>query len=98
MSGKLKKAAPTPSKESTGSVTTPETTTPAIVETTPETPAPSKENLTDAIPVDWKVTATRVSQDEYEVNFNASALSSGVYFYRIQSPSFTETKKMILIK
>lgn len=76
---KLKKAAPTPSKESTGSVTTPETTTP-IVETTPETPAPSKENLTDAIPVDWKVTATRVSQDEYEINFNAN-IKEGYYIY-----------------
>ena len=39
-----------------------------------------------------------VSAGNHEVNFNASALSSGVYFYRIQSPSFTETKKMILIK
>ncbi|MCW9064705.1 MAG: T9SS type A sorting domain-containing protein, partial [Ignavibacteriaceae bacterium] len=34
----------------------------------------------------------------HEVNFSASALSSGVYFYRIQTPSFTDTKKMILIK
>jgi len=34
----------------------------------------------------------------YEVNFNASSLSSGVYFYKIQSGSFTETKKMILLK
>jgi len=39
-----------------------------------------------------------VSAGNHEVNFNASALSSGVYFYRIQTPSFTDTKKMILIK
>lgn len=39
-----------------------------------------------------------VSAGNHEVNFNASALSSGVYFYRIQSPSFTDTKKMILVK
>lgn len=34
----------------------------------------------------------------YEVNWNASNLQSGVYFYRIQAGSFIETKKMILLK
>jgi hypothetical protein len=34
----------------------------------------------------------------YTVNFNASKLSSGVYFYRLQSGQFSETKKMILMK
>jgi len=34
----------------------------------------------------------------HEVNFNASKLSSGIYFYRIETPAFTSTKKMILIK
>jgi thiol:disulfide interchange protein len=77
---KFKKAASTPSKEGTGSIKTPETTT-VIVETTPETPpTPSKENLTDAIPVDWKVTATRISQNEYEVSFNAN-IKEGYYIY-----------------
>ncbi len=34
----------------------------------------------------------------YTVDFNASHLSSGVYFYKITAGSFTETKKMVLIK
>lgn len=34
----------------------------------------------------------------YEVNFNASNLPSGVYLYRIQSGSFMQTRKMILLK
>ena len=32
------------------------------------------------------------------VMFDASSLSSGVYFYNIESGSFTDTKKMILVK
>ena len=35
---------------------------------------------------------------QYSVFFNASRLSSGVYFYKIQAGSYTETKKMMLIK
>ena len=34
----------------------------------------------------------------YEVNFDASALKSGVYFYTLQAYNFRDTKKMILIK
>jgi hypothetical protein len=34
----------------------------------------------------------------YSVNFNASALSSGVYFYTISANNFVQTKKMILVK
>lgn len=35
---------------------------------------------------------------EYRIGFNASGLSSGVYLYKLTTPSFTETKKMLLIK
>ena len=35
---------------------------------------------------------------DYEVEFNASNLSSGVYFYRMNAGSFTSIKKFILMK
>jgi hypothetical protein len=34
----------------------------------------------------------------YTLSFNASRLSAGVYFYRLTTPTYTETKKMILIR
>lgn len=34
----------------------------------------------------------------YTVNFNASKLSSGIYFYTLSSGSYIETKKMLLVK
>jgi len=34
----------------------------------------------------------------YEIEFNATALPSGIYFYKIQAGNFVETKKMVLMK
>ena len=35
---------------------------------------------------------------KYEIRFNGSKLSSGVYFYRLHAGSFIETRKMIFMK
>ena len=46
--------------------------------------------------------ATLVNEEKpagnYEVDFSASNLTSGVYLYKIQAGSFVETKKMILLR
>jgi hypothetical protein len=46
--------------------------------------------------------ATLVNENQkagnYQVTFNAKNLSSGIYFYRLQSGNFVESKKMMLIK
>lgn len=34
----------------------------------------------------------------YEVSWNAPSYPSGVYYYKLESDKFTETKKMVLIK
>ncbi|OGU73040.1 MAG: hypothetical protein A2V93_07205 [Ignavibacteria bacterium RBG_16_34_14] len=38
------------------------------------------------------------SPGEYEVEFDASQLSSGIYFYKLEAGNYSETKKMVLLK
>jgi hypothetical protein len=41
---------------------------------------------------------TELAAGNHTVDFNAASLSSGVYLYRVETPNFTSTKKMILMK
>ncbi|MCZ7608680.1 MAG: T9SS type A sorting domain-containing protein [Ignavibacterium sp.] len=49
-----------------------------------------------------KEVATLVNENKavgnYEVDFNASQLPSGMYIYKIQSGNFSDVKKMLLMK
>jgi hypothetical protein len=49
-----------------------------------------------------KEVARLVSEDKsagkYILDFNASYLSSGIYFYKLEAGDFTETKRMVILK
>ena len=40
----------------------------------------------------------KLSPGSYEINWDAADFASGVYYYKLVSGSFTETKKMVLVK
>ena len=40
----------------------------------------------------------KMSPGTYEVTFDGSNLSSGVYFYKLNAEKFSDTKKLILLK
>jgi hypothetical protein len=40
----------------------------------------------------------KLNAGTYEVKFDGSNLPSGIYFYRLETGSFSEVKRMVLIK
>jgi len=40
----------------------------------------------------------KLAAGKYDIKFEASGLAAGLYFYRIQTDGFIETKKMLLVK
>jgi len=49
-----------------------------------------------------KEVATFVNEEKpigsYEVEFDGSALTSGIYFYQLKTDTYIETRKMVLLK
>jgi len=40
----------------------------------------------------------KLNAGKYKLEFNASDFASGIYFYKLETENFTETKKMVLLK
>ena len=40
----------------------------------------------------------QMQSGEHEIEFDATSLSSGVYFYQLSTPVFSQTKKLLLMK
>ena len=39
-----------------------------------------------------------IEAGNHEAQFNGSGLASGVYFYRLQTPGFVQTRKLLLVR
>lgn len=64
---------------------------------------PKQSNITlEVFDILGKEITTLVNKEQsagnYEVEFNAVSLPSGIYFYRIEAAKYSETKKMILLR
>jgi hypothetical protein len=46
----------------------------------------------------WTLVDERLEMGSYEYSFNASGLSSGVYFYKLTAGDFSSVKRMVLVK
>ena len=44
------------------------------------------------------IVAEEMSAGSYSKQWNASKMSNGIYFYRLQASSYSQTKKLILLK
>ena len=44
------------------------------------------------------INSSELNAGKYQVEFNAEGLSTGIYFYKLQTDSYSETKKMMLLK
>jgi hypothetical protein len=44
------------------------------------------------------ITKGEYGPGEHKINFRSGSLASGVYFYKLVTGEFTETRSMILIK
>ncbi|HEY6436363.1 MAG TPA: T9SS type A sorting domain-containing protein, partial [Ignavibacteriaceae bacterium] len=45
-----------------------------------------------------EIVNSRLKEGYHEVNFDATSLTSGIYFYRLEADNFVDVKKMIIIK
>lgn len=58
-----------------------------------------KLTVFDVLGREVKILANQdVEAGKFEAEFNASELTSGIYFYKIEAGDFTDVKKMILVK
>jgi hypothetical protein len=64
---------------------------------------PSKQHVSMTVyDILGRLVATLVNEEvdggTHLVNFNAASLSSGTYFYRLQTENFAQTKKLMILK